>query len=255
MGRPLQPVPPPPGMAPKTTEVVTNDEKHWSGQKPGRGFSKRALGENLHWNGRPLYVTDPEQLYEAFDKYQNHLEQHPDHEDKAFHGRDGVTHTTLKRTRPYLIETFCAYLGIHHTTWRKWKREREELVEAIEYIEHAIMADKVEGAYTGRYNASFAMRHMGMVEKQELTAMHNHFVPASQVDEEDHLAIHIHPDDPDPLNLPRPTYSRSQLRAGVPFTPPAHDSPSISDKIIEHEPVVQQESTIKHELDPKNRWK
>lgn len=160
-------------------------------------------------------VESPEELLEKWEAYKQHLDDHPDYEDRAFGGqKSGVTHTGLIRQKPYLLETFCVFLGIKRATWRSWRHTRsEEWTDAMELIDEAIAADKIEGAYTNRYNAVFAARHLGIAEKREVE---NVAPPEPAVPPQD-MPNKIHPDDPDPFGPNPLRLSEAQILAGVAF--------------------------------------
>jgi hypothetical protein len=165
---------------------------------------------NLPVPHRPPKINSPEELMAKFDEYR--------------HARDEMSrHGTLRRKAPYTLVSFCHFLGVVTDTWHQWRAKREDLREAIAAIDEAIFDDKYEGAALNIFNAQIIGRDLGLADRQ-VVGVHRAPPPPPPPNPNEipaeHQAIHVHPDDPDPLNLPRPLYSQAQIEAGNPFTAP-----------------------------------
>src|SRR5262245_53579495 len=62
----------------------------------------------------------------------------------------------------------CLYLGIEHTTWSAWKKDRPDLLPAIERVESVIYTQKFSGAAANLLNANSIARELGLADKTEL---------------------------------------------------------------------------------------
>jgi hypothetical protein len=143
------------------------------------------------------------------------------------------------------VRGFLAYAStdeapITSTIWTRISRGSKlaaknvpDLRQTVERINDAIAADLERNGLKGVW-------HPGMVAKMvdTLDGRTQALVQAIEAEEgeretpattpttsEDHLAIHVHPDDPSPLGedgvWPRPLYSRAQLEAGIPYIEPS----------------------------------
>ncbi|MDF1670665.1 MAG: terminase small subunit [Roseovarius sp.] len=139
--------------------------------------------------------------------------------DKAFSTKRGIQHTSERRTGPKTLEGFQLFIPVVHKTFQQWERDRPDLTEAISLIRADIKDHKMRGAAAGVYSASIVGRELGLIDRASVEASFEPPVKRDKVNAEHH-AIHVHPNDPDPLDLPRPLYSRAQLEAGIPFIPP-----------------------------------
>lgn len=183
----------------------------------------------LHPPWRPRTFSSPEELWSLFEKYAEQVSKTPVVEPKIFSTKNGIVGGNLDKPRAFTLGSFCMYIGITTPTWKKYKESGDEILEGVmEYIEEAIREHQIGGALTGIFNSTVACRILGLAEKQEVDAN----VTSSAADEvpERLLAIHIHPDDPDPLAGDRPLYSRAQIESGVPFQPPVDSSDSHVDE-------------------------
>lgn len=170
------------------------------------------------WNRRE--VRSAEDLWSHFTNYVEHSYETPLVEAKLFSGKEGLRTGALNKMRPLTIEAFCNYLGVSPTIWRGWKKKAlnddEYFHEVMDLIDQNINDQMFQGAASDFFNASIISRKLGLVDKTEVLA------PAADPTEgqERYLAVHIHPDDPDPLDAPRPLYSMDQIESGVPFAAP-----------------------------------
>lgn len=172
-------------------------------------------------NGRPRYIANGDALIERYNEYVDWCDNNPLKEQKVFgSAKDGVVKTTVDKRRVRTVKGFCKYLGITNRCWELWCKNREDLQDAIADIRDDISNDKYEGGVAGLYHAGIIYRDLGLIEKRETDNAHKHQLPppdkAPALDEA-HAAIHVHPNDPNPLDLPRPLFSRAQLDAGIPF--------------------------------------
>lgn len=175
------------------------------------------------WNRHK--VNNAEDLWEHFTNYVEHSNSTPLVEAKLFSTKTGLANGSLNRLRPLTVEAFCNYIGISARIWNSWKtkavdNDDEFFHEVMEMIELNIQDHQFQGAATSFFNATMISRKLGLVEKTEVAAAQTQSDPSEG--KEEHLAIHIHPDDPDPLDTPRPLYSLAQIEAGIGFTPPKH---------------------------------
>lgn len=181
------------------------------------------------WNS--LGVDSAETLWEHFVAYTEHSDNTPGKEEKLFSTKTGLLKGQLNILRPYTIDAFMAFCGFPKSRWTTWQSKRgveDYFLEVMEMIEGVCNDQMFQGAAMNLFNANMISRRLGLVEKTEVVNVN----PAGQADAEKDLAVHIHPDDPDPLDAPRPLYSMAQIEAGVPFTapvPPAidNDYPSV----------------------------
>ena len=179
------------------------------------------------WNRRE--VRSAEDLWQHFTDYVSHSYETPLVEARLFSSKDGLRHGTVDKMRPLTIEAFCNFLGVTPATWRKWKKEAvnddEYFHEVMDLVDQNINDQMFQGAAADFFNASIISRKLGLVDKTEVTS------PTADPTEgmEKHLAVHIHPDDPDPLDAPRPLYSMAQIEAGVPFVAPVSPPPPPND--------------------------
>ena len=68
--------------------------------------------------------------------------------------KDGVEE--VPDPRPYTLEGLCCYLRISSPTFRKWLKDPDLVGEAARTAHQRIIADRIEGALSGRQHAGFA---------------------------------------------------------------------------------------------------
>jgi hypothetical protein len=186
----------------------------WFGTNRGQGTGA----------GRKRMFEDGEALLNAFDEYAEMIRDDKMLEEKLHFDKDGnSSYASLGRMRAMSLAGFRRFLGVGKTAFEKWMKEREDLQEAFELIRDAMFDQKFSGAAAGLLKEGIVMRDLGMVDRQELSASVGSAAPPPPLVDEEHMAIHVHPDDPDPLDLPRPLYSKAQLKAGIQFTPPKRE--------------------------------
>jgi hypothetical protein len=139
---------------------------------------------------------------------------------KLFSTKSGIASGDLPKMRPLTVEAFSNWLGITGRVWNNWKTKSHEtepyFAETMELIEQNINDQLFQGAATDLLNAAMVTRKLGLIERTEVRTAST--AEVSESDQERHMAIHIHPDDPDPLDLPRPLFSLAQLESGVGFS-------------------------------------
>ncbi len=182
---------------------------------------------------RKLYVQ-PEAFLKDACEYFVWCESHPLQEEQvAFHkikdgvGEDAREHIQVSRAgkarmRPFTRMGLATHLGIPVSRLSGYTARGGGWAEAMEMIEQIIYTQKFEGAAAGLLNATIISRDLGLAEKQEVAAEVVDLTPRVEATPEDHHAIHVHPDDPDPTGvmtgvLPRMLFSSAQLNAGMAF--------------------------------------
>lgn len=161
----------------------------------------------------PQQYTPQSLLKEAIE-YFEWAEDNPLQEDKNGWYEGIACHTLVNKVRAFTLKGLCNYIAVPESRLRKYRQD-EDYKEVMEMIDQVIYAQKFENAAAGLLNANIISRDLGLAEKQEITA---EVTPPPPAVDEDNIAIHVHPDDPDPLDVPRPLYSMAQIKAGVPFT-------------------------------------
>lgn len=176
-------------------------------------------------DSRRLFLT-PKDFLAAAVEYFEWAEENPLQEAKVFQFQGDVIEADLNKVRAFTKAGLATYLGIPVSRLESYKgRKDPEWREVVEIIEQVIYTQKFEHAAAGLMNSNIIVRDLGLTDKQEVDTTANVQVENKQPEvPAEHQAIHIHPDDPDPLNLPRPMYSQAQIDAGVPFTAPTHDA-------------------------------
>ncbi len=178
------------------------------------------------WNRK--VVDSAEALWKHFMAYIAESDDSPLKEQKAFSTKSGLVYAEVNKLRPYSIDAFLNFMGMAKSTWVKMRREETEtlMVETMELIESVVSDQMFQGAAAGLLNANIVSRRLGLVEKTEVV---NHGSSAA-ADDDRNNAIHIHPDDPDPLGENRPLYSLAQLESGFPF----RDNPTPLDDVSDY---------------------
>lgn len=172
---------------------------------------------------RKAVYLNAEAFIKAAAEYFQWCEDNPIQQEQVNVWQGNVIRTDLDKQRVFTKQGLCNHLGIPVSRLTTYKnRDDEQWTEAIDMIEQIIYAQKFEGGVAGTMNSGIIIRDLGLTEKQEVVSEVTDKTPGAAVDDQ-HLAIHIHPDDDDCLNLPRPLYSQAQIDAGIPFTPPAAD--------------------------------
>jgi DNA-packaging protein gp3 len=100
----------------------------------------------------PLFA-EAESLWAACDSYFCWVEDNPIMVDGAL------------KWRPMTKKGLCRFLGIAHTTWAEWKRDRAELASVIERAESVIWDQKFAGAAVGIFNGNLVARELGIAER------------------------------------------------------------------------------------------
>lgn len=166
----------------------------------------------------PLFPTVQEFLNAAAD-YFVWVEAHPLLEEKVFQFQGAIVRGDQAKARPFTKTGLAQHLNISTRRLQGLRKRGEDWEEACDRIDDIMYTQKFENAAAGLMNATIIARDLGLADKQEVKADVT-AAPATEEVPSEHLAIHIHPEDPDPLDLPRPLYSRAQLDAGAAFTAP-----------------------------------
>jgi len=159
--------------------------------------------------------ANPQEFLRAAAEYFDWCVDHPLYEEQVFQYKGDITRADKKKVRVFTREGLCTFLNIPLSRIDAYRRRGDDWEEAIEIVDQIIRTQKFEGAAAGLLNPGMITRDLGLVDKQvvETTA-------PEEAPDESMIANRIHPDDPDPLNLPRPLYSQAQIDAGVPFFDP-----------------------------------
>jgi hypothetical protein len=170
----------------------------------------------------------PMDLWRAACKYFRWCEENPIVEAKHFH-HDGVSKLgKVPKMRTPTMTGLWVHIGISQGVTSKWTNPDSqyylpEMVPVIEHIKAVIRDEKFTAAAAGVLNANLIARDLALMDRKSVTAdlTHTGWVGGKTDDTPDeHKAVHIHPDDPDPLGENRPLFSRQQIDAGIPFFDP-----------------------------------
>jgi hypothetical protein len=179
--------------------------------------------EQLLRRDKRIFLT-PHDFLKAAVEYFEWAEETPLQEEKVFHHQGEITRTDVSKVRAFTKIGLANYLGIPVSRLDSYKaREDKGWAEVVEIIEQVIKEQKFINAAVGLMNATIISRDLGLAEKQEVETT-DVTPPAAPETPSEHQAIHVHPDDTNPLNLPRPLYSQAQLDMGMPFVAPPHDT-------------------------------
>jgi len=122
------------------------------------------------WNRQKIKTA--EELWSLFMNYTKHSDDNPMVEAKLFNAKDGLRDGELDHIRPYTLEGFLNFVGMHKGTWNEWKKRYEEepfFVDTMIQIESIVEDQMFQGAMGGFFNPSLASRKLGLAERQELT--------------------------------------------------------------------------------------
>ncbi len=163
-------------------------------------------------------VTDPFDLLDCYAEYER----------KCIENED-----------PVCLNGFLAHgaraLGITKRWWGRHSRGDKDaskvpgLKETVSIIETMISGSLEPGGLKGTLHPGMAATVLKMMsDRDDAVAAREEVTettPPPIAADEHHLAVHIHPDDPDPLGIEsgifaRPAYSRAQIEAGMPFVLP-----------------------------------
>jgi hypothetical protein len=128
---------------------------------------------NRFWRTRassgpePLF-PDGDALWAACDAYFCWAEDNPILEEQLVTYRGATRFVSIPKMRPMTKRGLCRFLGVAHTTWAKWKRDRPELAAAIERAEGVLWDQKFAGAAVGIFNGNLVARELGLADKTEL---------------------------------------------------------------------------------------
>ena len=123
--------------------------------------------------GRPPIWKNPEELWEAFEKYWAENKANP-YRVQDYVGKDGVM-VYRDKERPITFRGFEGWLAENGycfdlSRYRKEEGEHhKQFVPIITRIRATCDRDMLEGASSGVYSANIASRLLGLVDKQENT--------------------------------------------------------------------------------------
>lgn len=115
----------------------------------------------------PLFA-DGEALWAACDGYFCWCVDNPIIEEQLVTYKGMARMVPVPKMRPMTKRGLCLYLGIAHTTWSAWKKDRPELAAAIERAESVIWEQKFGGAAVGIFNGNLVARELGLADKTDL---------------------------------------------------------------------------------------
>lgn len=123
------------------------------------------------WNKRK--VESAEELWATFMEYVAHSDTTPLVEPKIFSTKTGVVTADLDKVRPYTLEAFCNYVGIHTGTWANWKKNNDDefFLDVQLQIESIVNDQMFQGAMVNIFNATISSRKLGLAERSELTGI------------------------------------------------------------------------------------
>jgi len=129
--------------------------------KPGNQEWRKANGFGV---GNEKVFDSPEKLWNAFIEYVEWSKAHPlvnpgNHKDK--------------RMRVLTIPAFCIYVGVSSDYLKAFKngerKNKDAYMPVIRMIEEATNGQAFGGASSGFFNANIISRHLGLVDKQDVT--------------------------------------------------------------------------------------
>ena len=124
--------------------------------------------------GRPPKYNDPNDLWDEFVAYAQHLEQNPLIE-VDFRGKD-ATQVELPKRRPMTKGGFALFCGF--SAWKELENQKvrdDDFSKIVTRIEESIYNQKLEGAAAGFFNSSIIARDLGLYEG------HKHQVEAAKL--------------------------------------------------------------------------
>jgi hypothetical protein len=120
--------------------------------------------------GRPPIFETPEEMWEAFCEYKEETKKRP-YLQHDFVGKEGQS-AYRERERPLTFRGFEGYLAEQGRCYdlRDYERQESDHHKKFSHILTRIRAtcdrDMIEGSGAGVYNASIAVRVLGLVDKQ-----------------------------------------------------------------------------------------
>lgn len=116
-------------------------------------------------HGRKHAIETPEELWQNFEEYAQHLHDNPLIE-IDYKGKD-ATPVEIPKMRPFTKMGFALACGL--SGWEKIEgyKERQGFREIVTRIENYIYNQKFEGSAAGFLNPNIIARDLGLSEKQE----------------------------------------------------------------------------------------
>jgi hypothetical protein len=136
----------------------------------------RFLPGNHFWvarasSGPAPKCADAASLWKACVDYFEWVDENPLQEVQLVTYRGRATHVPVRKLRPMSKRHLCHFLGIAHTTWAAWKRNRPDLAPTIEHVESVLWDWNFGGAAAGLLDAGMIMRQLGLARKTEVADM------------------------------------------------------------------------------------
>lgn len=134
-----------------------------------------AARKNKTWklrskHGRDKIFENPESLLQAAGEYFDWADKNPWHRNEAVKsGESAGLIIEVPVQRPLTLKALCHFLDVDFTTWQLYKK-REGFVDAVSSIKEFIYNQKLEGAICSIFNANIISRHLGLVDRQDVTS-------------------------------------------------------------------------------------
>jgi hypothetical protein len=97
------------------------------------------------------------------------VEENPLFDQQIIAYKGTATHVPVPKMRAMTKRGLCRFIGIEHTTWNGWKKDRPDLGPAVERAESVIWDQKFSGAAAGLLNASIISRELGLADRTEMS--------------------------------------------------------------------------------------
>lgn len=125
---------------------------------------------NQYWRlaedaGRPRKFNEPEEFIKLANEYFQYVDENP-LISIDFKGKD-ATECEIPKMRPYTIQGFCNFIGIHRDTLNEYKK-RDDFSTVISHIVQIIENQQFEGASSGFLNPNIIARSLGLIDKKEV---------------------------------------------------------------------------------------
>lgn len=132
-------------------KIVTASEPLWT-RRPNLG------------SGR--YYEDPNELWLDCVSYFEWVEEHPVICIDVIKYGGEVTMIDVPHPRPMTKAGLCVFLGIHRTTWHKWRGREQEFSDVVATVDDIIFEQKFSGACVGLFNPALIARELGLMRNE-----------------------------------------------------------------------------------------
>lgn len=135
--------------------------------------------------GRPRLFEDPKVLQQAIEDYYIWSDRNPWFKNDIIKSGERAGEVVqIPVTRPYTIERLCSFLGVGKNFFEQFekslaidppdelperKKIREQLSGIITRMRQDKIAQNLEGAIVYAFNANIIARHLGMVDKKDIS--------------------------------------------------------------------------------------